>query len=93
MDNKKYIYVLGNEDSFKIGVSTNPNIRIKQLQTGCSSPLTVLWTMERADAYKLEKHLHRKFQKHKRVGEWFDKSKITLDQIKSESYMYTEYDW
>lgn len=89
----KYIYVIGNETAIKIGFSTDPQERLKQLQTANEQPLTLLWSMERADAAQLEKHLHRKFKKHKLLGEWFNRSAINIQTIINESYTFTKYDW
>lgn len=56
----------------KIGISSNPAERLKQLQTGNSSKLELVAFIEAADGFKSEKRLHLlNADKHIR-GEWFD---------------------
>ena len=69
-----YIYLIRNceNDTYKIGVTKNdPQKRVKQLQTGCSSPLDLLYSFETEYPYRLEKMLHTKFILHKVEGEWY----------------------
>lgn len=69
-----YVYLIRNleNDTYKIGVTkNNPQKRVKQLQTGCSSPLDLLHIYETKYPYRLEKMLHTKFMLHKVEGEWY----------------------
>ena len=89
----KHIYIIGHDNAFKIGYSNDPNARVKQIQTGNENKIELLWSMERNDAIKLETHLHRCFQKHRKNGEWFDRSNLSIERVVSESYMFVEHDW
>jgi hypothetical protein len=69
-----YVYLIRNleNDTYKIGVTKNdPQKRVKQLQTGCSSPLDLLYIYGTKYPYRLEKMLHTKFMLHKVEGEWY----------------------
>jgi hypothetical protein len=72
----KYIYLIQSlEDGYyKIGISKNPNKRIKQLQTGNSSPLKLINYYKTDFAEKIEGNLHRKYKNLHKEGEWFDLS-------------------
>jgi len=90
---QRYIYVIRCNDKFKIGYSSDPERRLKQLQTSNSEKLVLEWSRERADACKLEKHLHRVFGQYRIRGEWFDAKTLTVDQIISASFGFFKYDW
>ena len=77
----------------EIGFSSDPSARVKQLQTANEQPLRLLWCMQRQDAVKLEKHLHRRFKKYQKHGEWFDSTKLTTQQVINECYNFCKYDW
>lgn len=71
-----YIYVITDGLHSKIGISVNPERRLKSLQTGSAKPLRLLRMYEvstRRKALKIEKQLHRMFwQSRCRInGEWF----------------------
>lgn len=87
------IYVIGHDTAYKIGFSADPESRVKELQTGNDKIITLLFEMERKDANFLEKHLHRKFRKHRLSGEWFSNQNLTLQEIIVAIYGYTDYDW
>ena len=72
----KYIYLIQstNEGYYKIGVSKDPNKRLKQLKTGNSSPLKLINSYKTDIANKIEKILHRKYSHLSMEGEWFDLS-------------------
>ena len=69
-----YIYLIKNsEDSrYKIGVSENPERRIKELNTGGSSEFLLINKFESEYAYKIEGTLHRTYSYLRKHGEWFD---------------------
>ena len=71
-----YIYLIKNleESYYKIGVSNNPNLRLKQLNTGNSAELNIISTYPTEFAYKIEGALHRKYSYLRKNGEWFDLS-------------------
>lgn len=87
------IYIIGHKTAFKIGFSGDPEQRVKEIQTGNDNPIEILFEMERQDACFLEKHLHRKFHKHRKKGEWFSRDALTIRDVIAAIYNYTEYDW
>lgn len=73
----QYLYVICEQSDgprpVKIGFSAEPNKRLKQLQTGHSSPL-VLFHKEEVpfeNVRALEKLIHKELKHHKARGEWF----------------------
>ena len=72
----KYIYLIQSleEGYYKIGISKNPNKRIKQLNTGNSSLLKLVNSYQTDYAEKIEGTLHRKYSHLHKHGEWFDLS-------------------
>ena len=66
------VYAIGNikHGFVKIGYSNNPEKRIKQIQTGCPFPVTIIRTWQ-GMGRKEEKLMHRAYSKYKTVGEWF----------------------
>lgn len=76
MSNTKYIYLIQSlEDGYyKIGVSKHPNKRIKELNTGNSSPLKLIETYQTEYADKIERALQRRYAHLHKKGEWFDMS-------------------
>lgn len=70
MATKTYIIAAG--DSFvKIGVSTSPISRCREIQPYCPIKLKILLILDGNH----EPHLHRKFSKDRLHGEWFTYSK------------------
>ena len=72
----KQIYLIQSLENsyYKIGVSKNPQKRIKQLQTGNSSKLKLIDTFRTEHANVIEKTLQRRYNYLKKEGEWFDLS-------------------
>ena len=73
----QFLYVIAPEASdygpCKLGISTNPARRVKQLQTGHSETLAVRYS-EEVDpdkVYLFEKLLHRDINYLRQRGEWF----------------------
>lgn len=70
-----YVYFMkGQLGNIKIGVSKDPDARLKELQTGHSCNLKILERFpfeSRLKAYDIEKQLHIRFRKFKLRGEWF----------------------
>lgn len=74
-----YVYVMANIDNeiCKIGHSTNPLKRVKEVQTGCPYKLDLIFMIKGSPA--LEKKLHIKYSKLRMNGEWFS----FKDELKS----------
>ena len=71
---KDIIYLINaDEDRYKIGISSEKGLRtrIKNLQTGASCELQLIFTYKTKYASLIEKTLHRQFQTKKIIGEWF----------------------
>lgn len=78
-----YLYAIhGNDNLIKIGFTTDPDRRIKELQTGNPFPLKIIHLREvSGDVKTIEKIIH-KSNNHRRVkGEWF---KISTEQAIAE---------
>lgn len=70
----KYIYIAQDSDKgvIKVGVSSNPGERLKQLQTGNSSDLTLVYVSDSCQqAFEVESKIHEKFANSHIRGEWF----------------------
>lgn len=69
-----FVYLIQNLETskYKIGVSKNPQKRIKQLQTGSGEELKLISVYETENARKIESALHNKFLMYKTNGEWFE---------------------
>lgn len=77
---KYYVYIIGPEfinNSIKIGISNNPQKRLKTFQTAQNTKLKI-WNLFEVDSKKhavnIEKTAHIRLQKWKQEGEWFDVS-------------------
>jgi hypothetical protein len=70
----KYIYLIQSLENsyYKIGVSKNPQRRIKELQTGNSSELKLVESYQSEYADKIERTLQRRYSHLRKEGEWFD---------------------
>lgn len=69
-----YIYLIRNIDdnTYKIGVTKNdPKKRLKQLQTGNSSQLSLINFFQTQYPYRLETMLHNYFKLNNCIGEWY----------------------
>lgn len=70
-----FIYVIGGKHKpYKIGITNNPNRRLKNLQTGHPNKLSIHYTEEIPDSCVklLEKLIHKNVGRYKTHGEWFD---------------------
>ena len=69
----EHIYVIKNEltGNIKIGVSVDPDKRLKGLQTGSDGDLTLISSVPVNDAYKVENSIHKDLSQYRVRGEWF----------------------
>ena len=68
------VYLITESDCIKIGISKNPERRMKDLQVSNANPLTLLSTTlykTRGQANLAEKRLHKACKRFKVSGEWF----------------------
>lgn len=72
-----FLYVLGDKKRgvCKIGISSNPDKRLKQVQTGYPFTLTIWRSVYIPNARTWELRLHKEFDKYRLDGEWF-KAKV-----------------
>lgn len=70
-----YVYLIRDCDSltYKIGVTKQkPEKRLKQLQTGNSCKLDLLYSFETDYPYRLEKMLHTYYSLYNEYNEWYN---------------------
>jgi len=69
-----YLYLIKEEGSsnYKIGISKDPETRLKQLQTGNSNRLALVYTTKAENRYKEERKIHKILEAYKLHGEWFN---------------------
>lgn len=87
---KDYVYIIADQHNYiKVGISKNPNKRIKSLQTGHPDTLKLIFTEEfectRKHLLNIEKLIHRdlRLKNYKKRGEWFNVPETDLEDIKS----------
>jgi hypothetical protein len=71
---KSYVYIISDGQDYKVGVSNNPDKRLKQLQTGNPKKLKIvnLFEVEKTKVFKMEKEAHNKIRGwYIKSGEWF----------------------
>ena len=83
--NKKYkgfVYFVQGESggAVKIGFSKNPEIRIKELQTGYPDTLKILCLIPGNE--QTEKRFHKQFDNYRLNGEWFEPVQDVFDEMK-----------
>lgn len=86
--NPSYIYIISDNTAIKVGISIDPNKRIKELQTGNPKKLSILYTFKVPEnlVFKLESACHKALQcKFIKRGEWFQTSgfsaRLIVDEI------------
>lgn len=68
-----FIYLVKQTDAdlYKIGVSSEPEKRLKSLQTANGALLELINKVSVDFGYKVEKAIHNHFRSKKTMGEWF----------------------
>lgn len=69
-----FVYLIENtfDGKYKIGYTEGTvEERRKQLSTGSSQPLAIVFTFKTKYPHKLESYLHRAFKHKHHIGEWF----------------------
>ena len=78
-----HVYLINMQDTafYKIGMSLDPQIRLRTLQTGNPYPLQIINTRAVPDMRSAETRLHRQFEAQRvpnpNTREWFDFSDVT----------------
>lgn len=80
--NLGYVYLIKMGDSYKIGISRNPEQRLKEF-TKLPYPLEQICMQKVNNYYIIEEELHNKFVDKRKRGEWFDLNESDIDFIKS----------
>ena len=78
-----YVYLLSNDNiNYKIGISKNPNKRIKQLQTGNDQQLEII-KIYKSEKYfkKIEYTLHNTYAYKNVLNEWFQLDDVEITQF------------
>ena len=67
-----FVYVITNGAGLnKIGSSGDPPSRLRQLQTGSSDRLSIVFQIATPHAVEIEREAHSILRSHRLVGEWF----------------------
>lgn len=74
MKPKKYLYLIqcNNSNFYKIGISENPEERLRTLQPSCPYPLILIYKKQFKAANKIERFLHKRYKSKRGMGEWFE---------------------
>lgn len=81
-----------NGGPIKMGMSYQPEIRLKQLQTGYPYKLQIIFLIKEAVSY-MDEFLQEKFSSYKLLGEWYSPEIIKmLDKIEYD-YVYDYNKW
>jgi len=78
-----YVYAIQEKYSkrIKIGISRNPEERIKQLNTGNPEPLTLIDKKLAPNKFKDEQKIHNKFNTSRLNGEWFSLDNKQIENV------------
>lgn len=68
------VYIIEANNVYKVGITSNLERRIKQLQTGCSDVISLIAAIEIdiSACNDIEKKIHRELSQSHLIGEWFD---------------------
>lgn len=77
---KSLVYFIQNGDAVKIGISSNPKMRMADMAVGNHADLKLLGVM--TGGGPRERHLHKKFDKHHIRGEWYKLAPEILEYIR-----------
>jgi hypothetical protein len=71
---EKYVYLIQSieDEKLKIGVSKNPNLRIKNIQTGNGNKIKLIESYLTKYPNKIENILHNRYSYCRKTGEWFE---------------------
>jgi hypothetical protein len=84
----EYLYVIGRKKGpIKVGVSSNPQSRLKSIQTGCAFPIKNLFQvrmLNRDQALGQERAFHEIHAGQRLHGEWFDMdAELAIESIET----------
>lgn len=81
-DGSGYVYVIRVRSRYKIGMSKDPDRRIKDLRTSCPDPLHMVHKLFSIDMKALEARLHKIFENNRLHGEWFELDANDIEYIR-----------
>lgn len=88
---RQYVYIIENCDTsrIKIGVGQDPENRIKQLQTGSDSELSLVYRSNLcSNAFEVEKFMHDNFNDYHIRGEWFEVDKtLVINELERQNFV------
>jgi len=87
---KRSVYIIKNVENehIKIGIGFNASKRLKQLQTGSSSKLELVYEREVEYASRVEKALHSIYSIFRVHGEWFQIPDLNVKEFDSRITLY-----
>jgi len=91
-----YVYFIrkGDQDIFKIGMTRNePEVRLSQIQTSTSDKLNLYGAIHSKYPRKLELELHKKYDKYRLSGEWFNLSEKDVKTLLNNCPETVALDW
>jgi len=71
------LYVMESEVGVKIGISKNPDERLRQITNASGMQVSLRHTREHESAYAVEQNAHKLLADKRRTGEWFS---VTVDE-------------
>lgn len=83
-----FVYVVrGDSNLVKVGISTNPEARLANLQTGTGFRLALAYVASCDNAAAVERRTHDLLARHRCQGEWFDcEADVAVAAIHAASY-------
>jgi hypothetical protein len=78
------VYIIAGGEHSKVGVSNDPDKRLKQLQTGNPTNLFIhekFWFKSENKARQVEQQAHKALKKHRQAGEWFSISPVEAERV------------
>lgn len=66
------VYVMKSGDTYKVGVSVNPETRLKHLKIGNPYLRLIYQSRELSNGYTIESLIHKKLNSYKISNEWFE---------------------
>ena len=79
-DTPGYIYIVYSIGRYKIGLTTRPQKRIREIQS--PYPVDLICIIQTNDMLSLENALHDRFDHARKHGEWFELSDEDIEEIK-----------
>ena len=88
---KRYVYLMESTKTgqFKIGVSKDPDVRKKTLETGHGGPLNIRYSFHTEYPFAVEAQLHQYFENQRKEGEFFE---LSIDDTERFIYLCSLYD-